>query len=104
MLNISDIVVGNSSSGIIETPSFKRATVNVGIRQEGRIHPKNVIDVDGNEKEIIEAIKKALYNDGFKNEILNIINPFGNGDASKKIVNILKNIKLDRKLLEKKLV
>lgn len=104
MLNICDVVVGNSSSGIIETPSFKRATVNVGIRQEGRIHPKNVIDVNGNEKEIIEAIQKALYNDGFKNEILNVINPFGNGDASKKIVNILKNIKLDRKLLEKKLV
>lgn len=104
MLNICNIVIGNSSSGIIETPSFKRATINVGIRQNGRIHPNNVIDVIGDKHEIIKAINSALYDEGFKIALQNVKNPFGDGNASKRIVEVLKNIQINRNLVEKKLV
>ncbi|KEI96028.1 UDP-N-acetylglucosamine 2-epimerase (hydrolyzing) [Clostridium botulinum] len=104
MLNTCNIVIGNSSSGIIETPSFKKATINVGIRQNGRIHPNNVIDVIGDKHEIIKAINRALYDEGFKIELENVKNPFGDGNASKRIVKILKNIEINKSLIEKKLV
>lgn len=101
MLNTCNIVIGNSSSGIIETPSFKKATINVGIRQNGRIHPNNVIDVIGDKHEIIKAINRALYDEGFKIELENVKNPFGDGNASKRIVKILKNIEINKSLIEK---
>ncbi|KOM96828.1 UDP-N-acetylglucosamine 2-epimerase [Clostridium botulinum] len=104
MLNTCNIVIGNSSSGIIETPSFKKATINVGIRQNGRIHPNNVIDVIGDKHEIIKAINRALYDEGFKIELENVKNPFGDGNASKRIVKILKNMEINKSLIEKKLV
>ncbi|MHB8033469.1 UDP-N-acetylglucosamine 2-epimerase (hydrolyzing) [Clostridium botulinum] len=104
MLNTCNIVIGNSSSGIIETPSFKKATINVGIRQNGRIHPNNVVDVIGDKHEIIKAINRALYDEGFKIELENVKNPFGDGNASKRIVKILKNIEINKSLIEKKLV
>nr|WP_243461086.1 UDP-N-acetylglucosamine 2-epimerase [Clostridium botulinum] len=83
MLNTCNIVIGNSSSGIIETPSFKKATINVGIRQNGRIHPNNVVDVIGDKHEIIKAINRALYDEGFKIELENVKNPFGDGNAAR---------------------
>ncbi|AEB75788.1 UDP-N-acetylglucosamine 2-epimerase [Clostridium botulinum] len=104
MINICDVVVGNSSSGIIETSSFGRATVNVGIRQSGRIHPENVIDVSGNKEEIIAAIQKAIYDEDFKKQICDVKNPFGDGNASEKIVKILKDINIDTNLIEKRLI
>lgn len=104
MLNICNIVMGNSSSGIIETPSFKRTTINIGIRQDGRIHPSNVIDVIGDKHEIIKAINTALYDEEFKLRFQNVENPFGDGNASKKIVDVLKSIEINKNLVEKKLV
>ena len=52
-------MIGNSSSGIIEMPSFKKATINLGLRQKGRVHSKSVINVEFNEKKILNAIKKV---------------------------------------------
>ena len=88
-LKYASVVIGNSSSGIIEAPSFKVATVNIGDRQKGRIAADTVIDCTPDEPEIIATIKKALSPE-FRKATLNTINPYGNGDASKKIVEIIK--------------
>lgn len=88
-----DAVVGNSSSGIIEAPSFKVATVNIGDRQKGRIRAKSVIDCGYDKDEIVKSIKKAISKD-FKESIKNVENPYGNGSASEKIVEIIKQIEI----------
>lgn len=94
-LHYVDCVIGNSSSGLIEVPSFKIATVNIGDRQRGRIMGASVIQCSPEHNEIIKAIKKAISKN-FKNSVLlNSINPYGKGNSSDLIVNTLKNIKLN---------
>jgi len=97
------IMIGNSSSGIIESASFKLAVVNIGDRQAGRIKPENVIDCPCTKPAIIEAVRKALSKE-FAKYIENITNPYGDGDTAEKIINILKKIdfKDKEKLLKKK--
>ena len=87
-----DAVVGNSSSGIIEAPSFKIATINIGERQRGRIRAKSVIDCDYNEKSIIKSIKKVFSSD-FKKKLKKIINPY-DGNTSQKSFDVIKKINL----------
>ena len=85
-----DAVVGNSSSGIIEAPSFKIVTINIGDRQRGRIKSGSIIDC----KPIYSDIKKAinvLYGEQFQKKIKNTINPHGDGTAAGKIKSIIKN-------------
>ncbi|MBS1238344.1 MAG: UDP-N-acetylglucosamine-2-epimerase [Deltaproteobacteria bacterium] len=91
LLKHADLMVGNSSSGMIEAPAFKLPVVNIGDRQRGRIKVKNVIDVPECQKnKIVRAIKKALSME-FKNSIVGLKNPYGqDGRASKKIINTLK--------------
>ncbi|HEY8362207.1 MAG TPA: UDP-N-acetylglucosamine 2-epimerase, partial [Tissierellaceae bacterium] len=103
LLKHCDVVIGNSSSGIIETPIFKKPVVNIGERQRGRLKADNVIDCDYNEENIVVAINKALYDEEFKANLNNVNNIFGDGTTSEKVVNILKNIELDKNLLKKKL-
>lgn len=94
-LHYVDCVIGNSSSGLIEVPSFKIATVNIGDRQRGRIMGASVIQCSPEHNEIIKAIKKAISKN-FKNSVLfNSINPYGKGNSSDLIVNTLKNINLN---------
>ncbi len=88
-----DGVVGNSSSGIIEAPSFKIGTVNIGDRQKGRVRAESVIDCPAEEQQITVALKK-LYSPQFKKVLARVSNPYGDGTASKKIVRILKRFKL----------
>ncbi|MFD1037186.1 UDP-N-acetylglucosamine 2-epimerase [Virgibacillus byunsanensis] len=97
-----DIVIGNSSSGLIEVPSFKKPTVNLGVRQQGRIKADSVIDATEEVDSIIEAINKALSN-SFQSKLLNCISPYGSGDVSLNIKNTLKTIDLNH-ILEKKFV
>jgi GDP/UDP-N,N'-diacetylbacillosamine 2-epimerase (hydrolysing) len=81
-------VLGNSSSGLLEAPSFKVATINVGTRQDGRPRASSVIDVECDETQIVNGIKSAIAHA----EVLslqNIDNPYGNPGASKKITDIL---------------
>ena len=93
-LQYVDCVIGNSSSGLIEVPSFKKATVNIGDRQRGRIMGESVIQCLPKKNEIIKAIKKAIST-SFKNSVLlNSTNPYGEGNSSELIVNTLKNIEL----------
>ena len=83
-----DIVIGNSSSGLIEAPSFKKATVNIGDRQRGRIKSASIIDCAPTEEEITKSIKKGLSSE-FRKGLENMENPYGNSGASKRIKDIL---------------
>lgn len=103
LLKYANVMIGNSSSGIIEAPTFKIPVVNIGDRQKGRLRSNNIIDVGYSKKEIVEAINKALYNAKFKTGLDLIENIYGDGNVSKNIVNALKCINIDKKLLVKKL-
>ncbi|MBU5310756.1 UDP-N-acetylglucosamine 2-epimerase (hydrolyzing) [Tissierella carlieri] len=85
-----DLVIGNSSSGIVEAPSFKVATINIGDRQKGRIQPGTVINCQPIESEIYKAIKLGL-SDNFKEKIKDAVNPYGNGNVSEKILYVIKD-------------
>jgi len=103
LLSYSSVFVGNSSSGIIEAPSLGIPYVCVGIRQQGRERAKNVIDVKCDKEEIIKAIEKALYDKEFLSIVKRCESPYGDGKASKRIIDVLKKIKIDKKLLQKKM-
>ncbi len=95
-LQFVDAVVGNSSSGLAEAPSFKIATINIGDRQKGRIKADSVIDCEPQNDGIKQAINH-LYTDGFQQVLKNTKNPYGDGMASKTIINELRNINLQDK-------
>ncbi|WP_148821489.1 UDP-N-acetylglucosamine 2-epimerase [Campylobacter concisus] len=95
-----DIVLGNSSSGLSEAPSFKKATINIGDRQKGRTKASSVIDISPVKKEILATIKK-VYSKEFEQVLKNTINPYDGGNSSKKMVKILKELELDD-ILKKK--
>ena len=103
LMKITSVMVGNSSSGIIEAPSFGLPVVNIGSRQEGRQRAENVIDVGYNKEEIKAAIKKALYDEDFKRKVKNCKSPYGDGKAGVRIADILSKIKTDKNLLQKRL-
>jgi UDP-N-acetylglucosamine 2-epimerase len=94
-------MVGNSSSGIIEAPSFELPVVNIGRRQQGRTRAKNVIDTGHQRKEIKRAIHKALRPE-FRKTLRGLRNPYRCGNASKKIVERLKEIDLNEELIFKR--
>ena len=87
------MVIGNSSSGLLEVPSFKKATINIGTRQKDRMKASSVIDVAPKFKDITKAIKKA-YSEEFKKILKKTVNPYGSGGASKKTYKILKKLKM----------
>ena len=89
-----DVVVGNSSSGLIEVPSFKKATVNIGDRQQGRVKATSVIDCKTDNKDIEKAIEKALSEE-FKEELKSSKNPYGDKNSSIEIVEVVKSIDLN---------
>ena len=102
LLKNAVLIVGNSSSGLVEAPSFELPVVNIGDRQRGRVRGKNVIDVPECKKEpIINSIYKALSPD-FRNSLKGMKNPYGEGNASEKIVKILKTISLGECLIKKR--
>lgn len=103
LMKIAQVLVGNSSSGIIEASSFLLPVVNIGSRQAGREKADNVIDVDYNRAKIKLAIEKALYNEAFQNKVKKLQSPYGDGKASQKIAKILAKIKINHKLLNKKI-
>jgi len=92
-LKYVDAVVGNSSSGLLEAPSFKIGTINIGDRQKGRIRAKSVIDCLANKKDIQKSFKK-LYSKNFQKLLINVNNHYDNGFSSKKIIRVLKNFNL----------
>jgi GDP/UDP-N,N'-diacetylbacillosamine 2-epimerase (hydrolysing) len=93
-LQYVDAMVGNSSSGLAEAPSFKIGTINIGDRQKGRIMAESVIDCDSSFNAIVQAFTQ-LYSKEFNQKLANCENPYGNGGASLKIKNRLKAIYLE---------
>jgi len=102
-LRYANLLIGNSSSGIIEAPTLKLPVVNIGSRNTGREHGENVIFVVANKNKIIKTIKKALYDERFIKRVKRCKNPYGEGGTSDKITKILNEIKIDKKLLQKKI-
>jgi UDP-N-acetylglucosamine 2-epimerase (non-hydrolysing)/GDP/UDP-N,N'-diacetylbacillosamine 2-epimerase (hydrolysing) len=103
LMKYAKVLVGNSSSGTIDTPSFKLPVVNIGTRESVREHAGNKIFVGHNRKEIVKAIKKSLFDKKFIDKVRRCRSPYGNGRAGERIVAILKNIKINKRLLTKKL-
>ena len=100
LLQIADVMVGNSSSGIIEAPSFKLPAVNIGDRQRGRVRAANVIDCGVEHHEIAKALDQALSKE-FRESLKGLANPYGGGQTSSQIVSMLKQIPLGEELLKK---
>lgn len=96
-LQFVDGVVGNSSSGLAEAPTFQIGTVNIGDRQSGRLKAKSIIDCEPTKGSIKKAIK-TLFSEDFLMILPTVENPYGEGNATEKILNILKNTPLPLEL------
>ena len=86
-----DAVIGNSSSGIIEAPSFKIGTINIGDRQKGRYQSKSIINCSPDKESIADAISK-LYSEAFQSQLKQAENPYGKGDTANRIKEILVDV------------
>jgi GDP/UDP-N,N'-diacetylbacillosamine 2-epimerase (hydrolysing) len=93
-LQFMNAVVGNSSSGLLEAPSFKIATIDIGERQKGRIKADSVISCSPTQESISSAFYKS-YSEDFQNIVDNTKNPYGSGGASKIVVDIIKDFDLN---------
>lgn len=102
LLNTVDFIIGNSSSGILEAPTFHLPAINIGNRQNGRMQAMNVVNTSYDSKEIKQAIKKVLSL-AFKKKMKNCVNLYGDGQSSKRIVDVLEQIKIDSSLLIKRI-
>src|SRR5882724_1512147 len=100
MMKHAAAMVGNSSSGIIEAASFRLPVVNIGNRQRGRLRAANVIDVGYSRSEIVAGIGQALAPD-FRARLDDLVNPYGDGHAAERIVETLRAVELNDKLLLK---
>lgn len=100
--NVSALI-GNSSSGIHETPTIGIPAINIGNRQQGRERAENVIDVSNDKESIVRGIEKAINDIEFSQMVSQIENPYGNGTSAEQIVNILKTISLEN-LVQKRFV
>ncbi|PJA19190.1 MAG: UDP-N-acetylglucosamine 2-epimerase (hydrolyzing), partial [Deltaproteobacteria bacterium CG_4_10_14_0_2_um_filter_43_8] len=89
-----DGVVGNSSSGLAEMPSFKKGTINIGDRQKGRLKAESVIDCIPERQSILNAAHK-LYSSDFQLNLDGVQNPYGQGGASEKILKVIRNYPLE---------
>ncbi|HLH01846.1 MAG TPA: UDP-N-acetylglucosamine 2-epimerase [Bryobacteraceae bacterium] len=100
LLREAFIIAGNSSSGVMEAASFGVPAVDIGIRQRGRERSKNVLTVDADEAQILAAIAKARDPD-FRRSLAGMANPYGDGDAARRIVKVLASVPLGEELLRK---
>jgi GDP/UDP-N,N'-diacetylbacillosamine 2-epimerase (hydrolysing) len=104
LLAHADVLVGNSSSGLIEAPFFHLPVVNIGERQTGRERGDNVLDVAPNRREIGEALRFALGDEEFLRRSRSTGSPYGDGRASERIAEVLRRIRIDSDLLQKQFV
>jgi UDP-N-acetylglucosamine 2-epimerase (non-hydrolysing)/GDP/UDP-N,N'-diacetylbacillosamine 2-epimerase (hydrolysing) len=99
LLGHVDVLIGNSSSGIMEAASFALPVVNVGIRQQGRERAGNVIDAPAEMRSVLAAMHRALSPE-FRNSLAGMTNPYGNGTAAKTIAHVLTTVPLDGPLIK----
>ena len=101
LLRYASFLIGNSSSGVVEVASLGLAAINVGERQRGRLHGDNVIFTDNDKFQIKEAIHKAMSDDYFSGKVALKYNPYGEGNSTEKIIEVLSSIKLNKELVYK---
>jgi UDP-hydrolysing UDP-N-acetyl-D-glucosamine 2-epimerase len=101
LLSHTDVMIGNSSSGLIEAPSFGLPAVNIGARQRGRLRGANVIDVAPSREEILRGIE-AARGPAFRARARAAANPYGDGRTAPRIVEVLRDIPLDARLVQKR--
>ena len=101
LLRHADLMIGNSSSGLIEAPSFGLPVVNIGARQRGRLRGGNVIDVEPAREDILRGIEVA-QTPAFRARARAAANPYGDGRAAPRIVEVLRTVPLDRRLVQKR--
>lgn len=97
------VCAGNSSSGIKETPAFGCPTVNIGSRQNGRLRGDNVLDTGYDTVAIAAALRRALFDDGFRHQAKTGVNPYWRGGAGKRVAEVLATVPMDQKLLRKQM-
>lgn len=95
--------VGNSSSGIKESPAFGCPTVNIGSRQDGRLRGRNVIDAGYDADDIVRSIRRSLFDEAFRDLCRSAENPYYLGSAGPKVANVLATVPIDQALLRKKM-
>lgn len=94
-------LLGNSSAGILEAPLLKLPVVNVGNRQKGRLHAENVAFVPHEKDRIVEAVRRAVFDDEYRRAVAACENPYGDGHSSERIADILATVPIDARLLVK---
>jgi GDP/UDP-N,N'-diacetylbacillosamine 2-epimerase (hydrolysing) len=104
LLGNAAILVGNSSSGILEAPSFNVPVINIGNRQRGRPQASNILNCGYTEEDISVVIRKALGDQNFQADCAAAVNPYGDGNRGERICHILEEVSLDRALLDKQTV
>ena len=100
LLSHADLMVGNSSGGLWETPSFRLPTVNIGDRQRGRFRAANVLDTPAACGSILSSIRRGL-DPSFRRSLADIANPMGDGQAAPRIARVLAETPVDVRLLRK---
>jgi len=103
LLKQVDLLVGNSSSGIMETPALALPTVNVGRRQQGRERARNIVDAEAEPGAIVAAVERAL-SPAFRASLQGMENPYGDGQAAERIASVLASVPLGEALLVKRAV
>ena len=101
LLRCADLLVGNSSSGIMEAASFALPAVNVGIRQHGRERARNVLDAEATQSSILDRIRVARSRE-FRCSLAGMENPYGDGHAAERIAQVIASVPLNEKLLRKR--
>jgi UDP-hydrolysing UDP-N-acetyl-D-glucosamine 2-epimerase len=101
LLRYVDLMIGNSSSGIMETPSFALPTVNIGMRQQGRERARNILDAAPDKADILAKVSIA-HSEEFRRSLEGMPNPYGDGRASETIVRVLCSLPLGEDLLVKR--
>jgi UDP-N-acetylglucosamine 2-epimerase (non-hydrolysing)/GDP/UDP-N,N'-diacetylbacillosamine 2-epimerase (hydrolysing) len=94
LMSVADVLVGNSSSGIHEAPSFGLPTVNIGSRQQHRERGNNVIEVENDRAMIVSAIETALFDEAFIAKVKSGTNPYDHGNTAEQTVKILEEVEL----------
>lgn len=101
LMKNASCMLGNSSAGILEAPLLKLPVVNVGNRQKGRLHAENVQFVPHQVEAISAAVKRAMFDKEYRDQVARCSNPYGDGSSSRKIAETLATIPLDEKFLVK---
>lgn len=97
------VCVGNSSSGIKETPAFFCPAVNIGSRQKGRLRAENVLDADYGRDSVVAATKRALFDAPFRQSCREVVNPYGDGRSGPRIARVLSEVEPGKRLIQKRM-